>query len=147
MNFKKIPTAATAAAAAASPDHSADAFVPRSLLNPSAPPLSSSSPLVSLGVFSDLVWEERGLSKPPLSVTDFKTQGPRPSVSPNHHISEAPAESLVHWRRNIWSVLFARINSHTNDRSAPALREKGRRGEGGRGSGRAAVAGEVRRVS
>lgn len=65
-----------------------------------------------------------GLSKPPLSVSDFKTQGPRPSVSPNHHIWPAPAESLIHWRRNIWSVLFARINSHTNDRGAPALQEK-----------------------
>lgn len=71
----------------------------------------------------------------------LQTQGPRPSVSPNHRISQAPAESLVHWRRNIWSVLFTRINSHTNDRSTRgrvgARKRKWEGGGGGRGSERA----------
>lgn len=80
------------------------------------------------GVFGDPMWKERGLSKPLLSVTDFKTWGPRPSVSPNHHICEAPAETSCTGGKIFDLFSFARINSHTNDRWE---RGKGSRRTGG----------------
>lgn len=81
------------------------------------------------------------LSKPPLSVTDFK---PRAPVHPSAPIiiSPRPQRKASYTGGEIFDLsLFTRINSHTDDRSTPALGEGGRKRkwEGGRGSERAII--------
>ena len=54
--------------------------------------------------------------------------GPSSIRQPQSSYLRGPCGNLVHWRKNIWSFSFARINSHTNDRWE---RGKGSRRTGG----------------
>ncbi|TNN79285.1 hypothetical protein EYF80_010530 [Liparis tanakae] len=100
-------------------------------LSLSVPPPILSSPfrLVSL------VIRRGGPSKPSLSVTDFKTRGPRPSISPDHRIREAREEKPPTLEEKY--LIRPSLQGSTVTQTKGEEEERGRGGgglaEGGRG--------------